>query len=187
MTDRYPLGYAGRVRMLDKVFGEERVRVYRYQRDDFPDGDVVQHFMGEVGEKFSYENAGRDNTSLSLPAVQLLYAYKKQYPHPQQEDLAVVARLSELTGNPLKFHSSLFQELSTAKESGIRAFEERAGFSICEDIEADDDYGIRDERDLLSIPDFALQWLDENMNQGVLARFGIRRPKSIADKVRLLA
>ena len=187
LVDRYSLGYAARMRILDDVFGGNNVHAYRYERKDFPNGSVVHHSMDAIGEKFIPETASLDNTSLSLPAVQLLYAYRQQHPQPQPEDVGIIERLAQLPGKPLRFHSALFQKLCLAKKDGIRNFEQRTGFSISEDIEAADEFAVRNELDLLTIPDSSLQWLQENAKRGTTDQSRFRHGKSIAEQVQLLS
>lgn len=187
LEDRFSLGYAGRVEMLDNAFGQDNIRVFRYARDEFPGGDVVRHFMQAVGEQPPLEAAVQDNNSLSLPAIQLLYAYRREYPKPQPGDKDIVAQLAHLAGPPLRFHSDLYSELCGTPKWGVRRFEKRVGFSISEDVEAHDAFAVRNESDLLAIPDTAMEWLRERTEHSALPRVDAGRNKSVAEQVRSLA
>lgn len=163
LEKKYQLNHARRLQFFDSAFGRERVHVYKYARDSFPGGDVAAHFMRELGLEHQGGHARRANTALSLPATQLLYVYRKFYPDSDPIDRRVVAQLSGLPGERLRFHSSLYARIHSPDSDALRRFEERAGFSIDEDVTAYDEVGIRSEEDLLEIPGSALDWLRQKV------------------------
>ncbi|QIK78016.1 hypothetical protein G7077_02915 [Sphingomonas piscis] len=57
--------------IFDKIFGRENVQLWRYDKSDFPDGDIVQHFCSRLGlPKLTSENR---NETVSRPAVAATY------------------------------------------------------------------------------------------------------------------
>ena len=102
----------------------------------------------------------------SLPAIQLLYVYRMFYPSQVERDRRMVARLEQLSGKPLHFHSELYNQLIVLTPEEEARFEERAGFSIAENLQADDDIAIRCEEDLLAIPERSIAWLYAQSDSG---------------------
>ena len=184
LVEKFPLGYLAGVQKLDRVFAQENVHIHNYCRDNFPGGDVVRHFLEAIGENYLPTENIDDNRSLSLPAIQLLYHYRQEFPAQEACDQEIVEMLSTLSGRPLKFHSRLYKELLVAGENAISNFEERAGFSINEDVESHDDMGIRSEEDLLDVPESSLQWLHDNAQKPQLNSYGSGKTQSIAAQVR---
>ena len=163
LEERVQLGYRGNVELLDRVFGRDNVFVHRYAQADFPEGDVVQHFLAATGIEFHPYSASHANTSLSLGAVQLLYIYRKVNPSLQAGDRVLVQRLGELAGQPFRLHSKLYSSLLGISKEAIAEFEARAGFSVSENITVDDDLGIVSEEDLLSVDQETLDWLEQRV------------------------
>lgn len=186
LTEKFPLGYLAGVQKLDRVFGQENVHVHKYCRDHFPNGDIVQYFLEAIGEQYLPTDNIDDNRSLSLPATQLLYHYRQEFPAQEACDQQIVEKLSTLIGQPLRFHSSLYKELLVTGENAISNFEKRAGFSINEDLESHDEMGIKNEADLLNVPGSSLQWLHDHARESHLNSPGSKSNESIAALVRSL-
>lgn len=156
----FRLNYFRRASALAAAFGRDNLRIYRFDTRLFPRGDVVCHFLAELGLPLPESGSDTDaNLGLSLPAVQLLYAYRQRYRSPSRRDTAVLARLAALPGPPFRFHSSLYREIISSAPRGVSEFEALAGFSLDEEIAADDAVAVRSEADLTAIPDTALAWL----------------------------
>ncbi len=118
------------------------------------------HFLAQLGLGFDTSRAAAPvNISLSLPAIQLLYVYRTFYPGPFDGDRPRVQQLAALPGVPLRFHSDLYAALIVIRPGEVERFEARAGFSVAENISADDDIAIRGEADLLAVPDASIDWL----------------------------
>lgn len=62
-------------RKFDEVFGSDSVNLYKYDRRDFPDGDVVQHFCQVTG--LPRITAGEVNTTSSRAALAAIYRLNK--------------------------------------------------------------------------------------------------------------
>ena len=167
LKQKFPLAYIHTLELQDGVFGADNVKSYKYDSGQFPEGDVVLHFLQQMGiEPVSDGAAAAVNEGLSLPAIQLLYVYRMFYPSQAARDRRVVARLKQLNGKPLRFHSELYNELIVLTPEEEARFEERAGFSIAENQQADDDIAIRCEQDLLAIPDRSVAWLYAQSDSG---------------------
>lgn len=191
LQERYSHGYPRLAQEFDAVFGCKSVHFHRYDTSAFPGGDVVAHFLQQLG--LSYEGLGmvRENVSLSLPAIQLLYVYRTQFPTLQPADDSLVRKLGELSGPALRFHSKLFAgmiECSAETEQRVREFERRAGFSMSERSSVNEPYALKSEQDLLAVPQEALQWLAGELGDThVLFERSQGRQLRIAEAVRDLA
>ncbi|AQA19461.1 hypothetical protein BST95_15680 [Halioglobus japonicus] len=172
LEEDYAFAYPSRIRILDKVFGKSQVHVHKFDRRHFPDGNIVQHFLNAIGENHTAQTLSVDNESLSLPAIQLLYHYRKAQPARDINDRKIVRRLTELEGPPLRFHSTLYDKLLRRKSRDMDEFEKRVGFSVDEDLCANDAGAISSEEDLLAVPPSALEWLAEAIQQPVTTSEG---------------
>ncbi len=162
----FRLNYFRRASALAAAFGRDNLRIFRFDSRLFPRGDVVCHFLTELGLPLPESDSDTDaNLGLSLPAVQLLYAYRQRYRSPSRQDLAVLARLSALPGPPFRFHSALYREIISSAPRGVSEFEALAGFSLDEEVAEDDAIAVRSEADLRAIPDTALEWLANQLGR----------------------
>lgn len=94
--------------LVSKV-GQDRVRAFPFERRFFPNGNVVAHFLREIGcdpAEFDLESA---NESLSATAVKALYCYRK-VKAPKDADVGAkspigtfIQRLPALTGPRFAF------------------------------------------------------------------------------------
>lgn len=179
---RYRLNHARRLQTFDRIFGRERVHVYKYAREEFPGGDAAAHFMGCLGLEYHASKARRANTGLSLPATQLLYIYRMYYPEQEPVDRRVVSQLTGLPGGRLHFHSSLYGKIHSPDPEAVRSLQDRVGFSLLEDVTAHDGEGIRSEDDLLALPGSAVDWLREKVGTAG----GGDELRAVAESVRAL-
>lgn len=160
LDDPFTLNYFRRAKVLADVFGRDSLRIFKFADALFPRGDVVCHFLASMGLPLPGAGYATDaNLGLSLPAVQLLYAYRRVQRTRAERDPGIVRRLAELEGPPFRIHSALYRQIFASVPREMKKFEQLAGFSLDEPVEADDAIAVRDERDLLAIPDSALDWL----------------------------
>jgi len=197
LDERFPFRFETIIGKFDQCFGSSQVSISKFSRDALMGGDVVSHFMSQVGLDKKSSGRSEVNTSLSLPAIQLLYIYRKYFPQKQLGDPERIQMLASLPGENLHFHSTLFKALLNNPEGDLDWLKHRAGFSITEDIEADDHNSIRSERDLTDIPAESISWLkaqqgnflgrvqirDSNLRSIAM---GVRRLRSVATITRLL-
>ena len=66
------------VNHLDALVGRDRVRAFAFDPDGFPDGDVVRHFLRQIGVRDDGIQILRKNDSLTLLATKLLYLYRSR-------------------------------------------------------------------------------------------------------------
>jgi hypothetical protein len=187
LSAKVGLNYYTRVQMLDAVFGHENVFNYKYSSANVQGGGVVRHFLSELGIDCGAQTFAKANAGLSFDAVQLLYVYRMYYPKRELQDTTIIQKLSEISGPALRFHSNLYTEILITGPRSIERFEARAGFSISENITANDDRGIAAENDLLAIPAASIHWLENQLDQLALpAKPTLNNLLSIADAVRAL-
>lgn len=62
---------------LKEISGEANVAIYPFDKRNFPDGNVVKHFLSIAGFGFENIEIFSANTSLSHLAVKALYVYRK--------------------------------------------------------------------------------------------------------------
>jgi hypothetical protein len=187
ISEKVGLNYYTRVNMLDAVFGRENVYNYKYSSANFQSGGVVRHFLSELGIECDARTFSKANAGLSFQAVQLLYVYRMHYPIREPEDSLILEKLSEISGPALRFHSSLYTDILVTGPRSIERFEARAGFSISENITANDDRGIVSEKDLLELPDVSIDWLANQLDQlASPTKVQLDNLPSIADGVRAL-
>lgn len=188
LDEQFVLIFQRAIGNIDRIYGADQVIVKKYCSDSFIDGDVVTDFLNQLGLSRQNIPVTRKNTSLSLPAVQLLYIYRKYFPHINRKDKLIVERLLTLKGNRFCMHSELFSRLFFTKEGDLDWLKQRTGFSLEEDITQHDDFGIKSESSLIEITDQTKNWL-RKQRRGWLGR---RRRlgssmESIAEAVRALA
>jgi hypothetical protein len=160
------LDYRGRIETLEAVFGADQVRAFKYDPRIFPDGCVVRHFCQHVGIHLDPASIRRANDSLKLPAIQLLYAYRKFGPGygtgatAMAENGRLNRRLRELDGPVLRFHSSAVEPVIGKLLPQLPWLEQRLGLPFTEDLtQHDNDLCVRTEADLFDFDGKALAWL----------------------------
>lgn len=187
IDQRFPLNYMRLALNFDEVFNQERVHFFKFAPETFPDGDIVTHFLAQVGAPAPAGKAGRDNSRMSKEAVQLLYAYRKYFTTQDEHDAEIVSRLEGVGSTPFHFHSALFRRLLHTGKNASARFEQRAGFSIEHDIQANDAIGIKGEEDLLAFPAESIRWLSKQLTLKEKLKFRrSRRPDRVAQALRSL-
>lgn len=167
IRDPNRLSYRGKLEMLDRVFGRDRVIAKKFAPSIFPDGCVVQDFMSTVGIPMEASKIRRANESMSMEASKLLYAYRMFGPVERGwgefkvwMHYWMVLSLQEIEGERLKFHSRLVLPILEEKSQQARWIEERIGASIDEDMYKDDDREcIGELSDFYRFKESTLQWL----------------------------
>jgi nucleoid DNA-binding protein len=185
--------YPARLGKFDAVLGQDNVRLWLFDPASFPDGCVVRDFCSRLGIDFPAGSVLRVNEGISLPALSLLYAYRKfgpgygTGPHVIRENRLLVERVSTLPGPKLRLHSSLVAPVLRRRREEIAWLEARLGTSLAEDIAAHDDGAVRSEEDLLKFTPEALQWLAGELGAESSARWRPdMSPRDVADRVHRL-
>jgi len=180
--------YKERLRLFDAVFGRSNVELWKFDPSVFPGGDVVLDFCARLGVSFSPESVIRVNDGLSLPAVALLYTYRKYGQGygsgvaAVRENRLLVDAMSKLPGAVLRLHSGLVEPVIAQNHAQIAWMEERLGTSLSEDLAADDHLAVRSEADLLTYAPDTLMWLAERVGPDCVERCGGEvSPQDVAD------
>jgi hypothetical protein len=111
------------VNRLDVDYGRDVVAAFAFDRRSFPGGDVVRHFLDQIGVPADKVDIRRQNEGLSLLAVKLLYTYRAlkadrdaSLDHPQSLE-AFVASLAELGGQPFEFDARIAGRIAEANRA----------------------------------------------------------------------
>lgn len=169
--------YQSLSRKFDVVLGRENVRLWLFDPKTFPRGCVVQDFCARLGIDFPPDGVIRVNEGLSLPALSLLFAYRKfgpgfgVGPNVLRENRRLANRVSRLPGPKLRLHSSLVVPVIEERREDIEWMEARLGVSLAEDLDAHDEGAIRSEEDLLKFSPETLQWLAEELGKEHVKRW----------------
>jgi hypothetical protein len=161
--------YFSRFNKFDAVFGRESVILRIFDPKIFSGNCVIQDFCEQLGVKFLPEDVIRVNDALSLPALSLLYAYRKfgpgfgVGPRVVHENKLLVDRLRTLPGPKLRFHSSVVEPVIKKYRSDIAWMQDRLGGSLDEDLYKDDNSAVRSEEDVLQFTPESLCWLEEQL------------------------
>lgn len=165
---RQILDYQTRVELLEGVFGKENVEVRQFLPERFPGGCSVQDFCQSQGIDFDAHRVRRSNDSLSLPAIRLLYTYRKLGPGFGHGRLALLKDwvlrklLEQLEGPTVRFSTELFAPLYAELEAQMGWLEERFGVAFaqaCRSEGVSDAETIRSEGDLFCYSEDSLEWL----------------------------
>ena len=185
--------FRARFEHFDAVLGRQNVGLWLFDPASFPGHCVVQDFCSRLGITFRPEDAVRANEGLSLPALSLLFAYRKfgpgygVGPTVPLENSLLVTKIRTLPGPKLRLHSSVVAPVIRARRKGIEWMEERLGASLAEDLSAHDEGAIRSEEDLLRFSPEASRWLAGELGEDYVRRWhpGLS-PQEVADWMHLL-
>lgn len=157
--------YRERFTKFDAVFGKDNVQLAVFDPGRFSDGCVVRDLCRRTGIDFRAADVIRVNEAISLPALSLLYTYRKlgpgfgTGPRVLLENRLLINELRTLAGPKVRFHSSFVAPVIQARRGETEWMETRLGGSLQEDLGAQDDSAIRSEEDLLRYSPEALEWL----------------------------
>lgn len=182
-----------RFEMFEKVFGRENMILRLFKSNKLYGDDIVLDFCNTL--KISLDknyNTIKDNESISLEALSLLYAYQKYInkfslgPNIFTERKQLISALSKIGKSRLTFCSSVLQPIIEKNQQGIDYLEQIMLESLNEESR-DHEGCIRCEDDLLRFTDetiFKLKELigKENLPDDVLGN----TPKDIAMLVDVL-
>lgn len=184
LSDPVPSNFDRLGNTFDEVFGRENVVFRRFSPPEFAGGSVVADFLGFVGIPFTELPETPVNSSLTLPAVQLLYVYRKYFPEFASGDKCLVAQLSKVQGERFRMHPDLIRTVVREKPDSRNWLVSRVGIAPQETL--DQDVGVRGESDLLALSGEALAWLEEQlMVQGTDSSVP-DDPKGVAHRLREL-
>ena len=161
--------YRMRFAKVERLLGIKNVHYWRFDPKSFPNHCVVQDFCMRMGIDINPSNITRFNEGLSLPALALLYAYRKyeqsygSEPDAISENNRFIKRIRELPGIKLRFHSSLIMPIIGDQQDDIKWMERRLGHPLEESLTKDDHQAISSEADIFSYLPEATRWLAKQL------------------------
>jgi hypothetical protein len=150
----YP-NYRWAFEKFDKVFGREKVRLWKFDPARFPGGCVVQHFCSRVGIDLPAARIIRVNESLPREAVSLLYTYWAlgaefgAWPMARMAKHDLWRQLMELGNTRFRFSPDVIRPVLEKNRADIEWMEARLGESLGEDLGEHQPGDVRGEADLL--------------------------------------
>ena len=187
---RYALfPYRQKLEKFSELLGPSTVRIASFESAILSCGGVLGDFCHHVGIKQEITMSHRANEGLSLDAVRLIYAFRKFHLAPSvgkdamAADVRLVAKMSELKGDRLVFHSSFFLRSERNWRADVDWISERIGEDMLGDLYADDEKDcVRSEADLLRFSKASLDWLARESGVSVRS-LQDGNPKAVAQAV----
>jgi hypothetical protein len=152
---------------FDQVFGRENVRLWKYDRANFPDGDIVQHFCGCLGLEPLPPIAL--NEALSRPAVSIIYRVNRfvalsndgsNHRALQRIRKAVIREFPHQDFPKFRLSPGTIEPLIETRLDDITWMEERLGCSLRNNKEHRE-HDVASELDLLKIDSSAITILEK--------------------------
>lgn len=147
--------YRQRFEPIDELFGRENVTLVKFSSSNLKNGDVVSDFLSRLGINRDVEITTRDNESLSLEAVALLYAYQKYCkeagrPIERVERAGLLKWLGTVGSRKVLFGARLVELMVRNNSAQISWIEDRVGGSFSE-TRCDAAEGFNTEAELLKL------------------------------------
>ena len=169
----YP-GYRARFSALERDLGPASIAYWLFDPRVFPGGCVVRDFCSRLGITVPEDfRAQARNVSLSLPALRLLYAYRRfgaPFGVGSQaiaENMRLIRSLSDLRGPKLRLHGSLVDGLLDRRSDDISWVERRLGVSFDEEI-PEDEHALHEENELLNFSASEIDWLGNRIGSNLV-------------------
>lgn len=185
--------YQRQIDKFDEVFGSDKVTCWLFDRQAFPEGCVVRDFCGRLGIHPEGARPTRRNDSLSLPAVGLLYTYRKFGPGygagvaAIRENRLLVARLQTLAGPRFEFHGALLRPAFLKERDSLVWMESRLGVALRKSWRDHGAEAVRSEAELLKVPAPAWDWLHAQLGHDArLSSTPPEDPRQVAAAVHAL-
>ncbi|QEM82063.1 hypothetical protein [Halomonas binhaiensis] len=176
---------------IENVFGQKNVSYWNFDTKSFPSGCVVTDFCSRLGIKINQNSIVKVNESLSLPAIKLLYTFRKFSSEINAKNLSIaedhvlINALSDLKGPKIKFHSSLLRPVLRDNRSSAKWMENRLGYSLERPID-NTSLSIKSEESLLRIGKIPKRWLSEKLDAEYHKKWKQElTPKEIAEWMKL--
>lgn len=155
--------YRATFEKFDEVFGRNRVQLWKFDPETFPEGDVVSDFCRRLGISLPRRGTLRLNESLSDHAVAAFYTYNKLGKYAGMNLLRSAggkALVRLLQGEKFRLSPDSVRPVLEHNRADIEWMEQRLGQSLQEDLGEHRDTDVRDEEDLLRPnPDVAAKLL----------------------------
>lgn len=180
-AELYP-GYR-RLEAFDSVLGREQVSLWKFDPARFPEGDVVRDFCARLGIEIATEDVVRFNEGLSLPAISILFAYRRYGPaygvgsQAVRENRALVEALQDVPGPKFAFHESVIAPVLEANRDDLAWIEDRLGEKLVSKSSGTE--GVSSAEELLAIDPSAVS----AFIAAVQARFGVELPRLATERI----
>jgi len=188
MYGKRPVNYAI-VTQLDKLVGPERVHVFPFERDLFPNGDVVRHFLEHVGIDPTNIAIHRVNEGLSRLAVKLLYVYRKLIA-PRDQEVGdqkswerFIAGMQTVGDEPFVLHPSVEASVAQVNHSVYEWSRNRLDVPLKPPTPQHEE-GIRHEADLMTFSEAELELFVQYANDVLQCRVSL--PRSSAQTAEIM-
>jgi hypothetical protein len=147
---------------FEELLGRSAVSLRLFDRQSLLEGDVVTDFAACFGIVMNKSTPIRENETLSLDAVKLLYIYRLFNPVFRDSDSAVISLLSTIQGGRFAFQHSVFERAAIIGGEDIEWVNERLNVQIdvCPDTT---DGGISSDADMLSLRPESLDVLSQRL------------------------
>jgi len=185
--------YQQRFEKFDKIFGQDNVRLFKFDSKVFPDGCVVQDFCTRLGIRLPASKIIRLNESLSRQTVALLYTYRKFEHIFQARRLkpAIVMQFNKLISTEIgddKFRISpeVVLPVLEKKRDDIAWMESRLGQSLNENLGKCQAGDICQETDLLNFGSELVEKLQRLLGTRRPVDGNGRNPEDVAQLVHAL-
>lgn len=153
IADFFP-NYKKGLEKFDRVFGQDKVLLIKFDSGSLVDGDVVIDFCTRIGISIENKNIFRINESLSLEAIALLYVFHKfglgNRCVPSNKNVQFSQDLLTFGVRKFQYSHALADRIRTKIADDIQWMENRLGCSLVE-TKPDNDEGISSEEDLIEI------------------------------------
>lgn len=165
--ERCVLDYQPNVERFWRVFGRDRTTWVKFDPATFPQGCVVRDFCQRLGMPPPLRPIPRQNESLSMSAVQLLYSYNQgsslgidEARRAPPRYWLLPSRLRSLSGPPFRLHADVIATHRERIAPQIEWIQSELGFSLAEDsCQHDRRPCIRSEAEMHSYAPETLAWL----------------------------
>ena len=181
----------------DEVFGVENVKLWKFQPEIFPKGDIVLDFCKRVNIKPTCAKVKVVNESLSMEAISILFTY--HFHKGVKSDFGsklhiinnnLVEKIRKIGNTKFKFSNKLIKNVININRSDYEWIISRIGEDFREDfrenLNEDNDIGISTENELMW---FATESIDvlANMVGSENINFKLEKhPQTVAKLVNLL-
>jgi len=138
------------------VFGQENVKLWKFDPKHFPNNNVVLDFSQRLGMQIDPKKVINENESISKEALSLLYIYRKFGPGygnnstAGNENHRLIQALSHIQGHKVRFGPKLIKPILNKHKKDIDWMENILGESLNEHIVLSK-HNIREEKDLLAV------------------------------------
>lgn len=165
--------YKKRFKDFFTVFGQESIRLLKFDPKSFPEGDVVLDFCSRLGIPMMKEKILKTNESLSKEAISLLYVYRKYGPKPDLNtsghsgNTIIVNVLSRVGTQKFRFSPALIAPVLEEHKNELNWMEERLGETLDESV-IHDSNNIESEEELENFALDSVSLLDPIVNKKYL-------------------